>query len=194
MGDFVRNSAIKAIIYGMILMAIYILFAFSGLRMIISPALLALITICTLIFDIAVPMGVYGLMMQFNPAVQVDTYFIIGLLTIMGYSINDTIIIFDRIREKITDHEVSIEKGTLSIATLYEQALRDTMRRSIGTSVVSLIIVVPMLFYGGSTLSLFAITLIVGIIAGTFSSIFLAAPTAYLFSTYRKIPKTDAHI
>lgn len=110
MGDFVKRSAIKAIIIGLIIMAVYILFAFSGMRTIISPATLGLITIFTMLFDLAVPMGVYGLMMKRNGAVQIDSIFIIALLTIIGYSINDTIIIFDRVRENVKNNEEKIEK------------------------------------------------------------------------------------
>jgi preprotein translocase subunit SecF len=190
LGEFVKNSAIKAIVIGLIIMAVYILFAFSGMRTIISPATLGLITILTMLFDLAVPMGVYGLMMKFNGAVQVDSIFIIALLTIIGYSINDTIIIFDRVRENVKNHEWEIEKGTLSLEQVYEDSLRQTMRRSLGTSAINLLIVITMMFYGAGTLQLFAIVLAVGIFTGTYSSIFLAAPAAFMFSKYKKIEES----
>lgn len=191
MGEFVKNSAIKAIVIGLIIMSVYILFAFSGMRTIIPPATLGLITIVTMLCDLAVPMGVYGLLMYFNNAVQIDSIFIIALLTIIGYSINDTIIIFDRIRENVKNNETKIEKGTMGLEKIYEDSLRQTMRRSLGTSAINFLIVVTMMFYGAGTLQLFAITLAVGIITGTYSSIFLAAPAAYLFSKYKKV---ETHI
>ena len=190
MGDFVKRSAIKAIIIGLIIMSVYILFAFSGMRTVISPVTLGLITILTMLFDLAVPMGIYGLMMKFNGAVQVDSIFIIALLTIIGYSINDTIIIFDRVRENVKTHEKDIESGRMSLEQIYEDSLRQTMRRSLGTSVINFLIVISMIFYGAGSLQLFAITLAVGIVFGTYSSIFLAAPAAFLFSKYRKIEES----
>jgi preprotein translocase subunit SecF len=148
LGEFVKDSAIKAIVIGLIIMAVYILFAFSGMRSVISPATLGLITILTMLFDLAVPMGVYGLMMKFNGAVQVDSIFIIALLTIIGYSINDTIIIFDRVRENVKNHETDLEKKHITLAKIYEDSLWQTMRRSLGTSAINLIIVLTMMFYG----------------------------------------------
>jgi preprotein translocase subunit SecF len=73
------------------------------MRRIISPAALGIITVVTMLFDIALPAGAYGILMMLNPAIQIDTVFIIALLTVMGYSVNDTIVIFDRIRENVTE-------------------------------------------------------------------------------------------
>lgn len=91
-------------------MGAYILFAFAGMRDFVSPGLLGVITVLTMIFDVIVPAGAYGVLMAFNNAVQVDTIFIVSLLTIMGYSINDTIIILDRVRENFFLHENQLEK------------------------------------------------------------------------------------
>ena len=80
------------------------------MRHFISPAMLGLITIVTMLFDVLVPAGAYGVLMAFNPAAQVDMIFVIALLTIMGYSINDTIIILDRVRENFGLYKGKIEK------------------------------------------------------------------------------------
>jgi preprotein translocase subunit SecF len=98
-GDYMQSAALRAIVIGVIFMAVYMLFSFSGMRKFISPSILATVTVVTMFFDILIPAGAYGLLMLINPTIQVDTVFIIAILTIMGYSINDTIIIFDRIRE-----------------------------------------------------------------------------------------------
>ena len=86
--------------------------------------------------------------MSLNGAVQIDTVFIIALLTVMGYSVNDTIVIFDRVRENVQDNEEAIEKGTVSAEEIYETSLRQTMRRSIGTSVSTLLVVAAMYIFG----------------------------------------------
>lgn len=181
-GDYIKSSAQTALIVGMVFMALYILIVFSSMRRIISPAALGVITVITMLFDIALPAGAYGLLMLVNPAAQVDTVFIIALLTVMWYSVNDTIVIFDRIRENVLESTKELEEWTITLDNLYETSLRQTMRRSIGTSFSTLVVVIAMYIFGTGTLKTFAFTLGLGVVAGTYSSIFLAAPMAYLAS------------
>lgn len=82
-GDYIRKSAKNALIWGIVLMAFYILFAFAGMRELISPLLLGIITIITMLFDVAFAAGGYGLLMATNSAIQIDTIFIIALLTVL---------------------------------------------------------------------------------------------------------------
>lgn len=179
-GAYMRSSALYAIWFGMLLMAIYILFAFASLRTSLSPAVLAIIVLVTMIFDISIPSGAYGLLMAMDPTIQLDSIFIVALLTTMWYSINDTIIIFDRIRENI----VSASKQWLKTIKQYEQIFEDslwqTMRRSLATSVSTFLVVFAMYVFGSGVIQLFAFTMGIGLIAGSFSSIFIAAPLAYL--------------
>lgn len=181
-GDYIKSSAQTALIVGMLFMAWYILIVFSSMRRVISPAALGLITVVTMLFDIALPAGAYGILMLINPAAQIDTVFIIALLTVMWYSVNDTIVIFDRIRENVLNSTKELEEWTITLANLYETSLRQTMRRSIGTSLSTLVVVIAMYFFGTWTLKTFAFTLGLWVVAGTYSSIFLAAPMAYLVS------------
>lgn len=190
-GDYIKKSAIRALITGTILMAIYILFAFSGMRQLISPIMLGVITIFTMLFDMAIPAGAYGIMMGLDTLLQVDTVFIIALLTVMWYSVNDTIVIFDRVRENFAAKQTAVEDGRISAAEVYEMSLWQTMRRSIGTSVSTLLVVGAMYIFGTGVLQTFAFTLGMWVLAGTFSSIFLAAPLAYLASA-KKIAKKKA--
>jgi preprotein translocase SecF subunit len=97
----------------------------------------------------------------------------------MGYSINDTIIIFDRIRENAEKSGVENSKKVV-YADLFEKSIWQTMRRSIGTSVSTLLVVIAMYAFGTGVIKLFAFTVGVGVLAGTASSIFIAAPLAYL--------------
>ena len=109
-------------------MALFIIFEFSKIRRFIQPWILALITAFTMLFDILSPMGIYGIWMSINPTIQVDVIFIISLLTTMGYSINDTIIIFDRIREHLETDK------TKNMGVIFENSLWETMARSLMTS------------------------------------------------------------
>lgn len=174
-----QSAALRAIVIGIIFMVIYMLFSFAAIRKVVSPSILASVTIVTMLFDILIPAGAYGLLMLINPTVQVDTVFIIAILTIMGYSINDTIIIFDRIREN-AESVITEKSKNILYAKVFEDSIRQTMRRSIGTSVSTLMVVVTMYIFGTGVIKLFAFTTGIGVVAGTASSIFIAAPLAYL--------------
>jgi SecD/SecF fusion protein len=177
-GKQVSSTAVQAIVWWLILMALFIVFEFSKIRKFIQPWVLAIITIVTMLFDILSPMGIYGLKMMFDATAQVDVIFIIALLTTMGYSINDTIIIFDRVREHLeTDKNKKLDM-------VFEDSLWETMGRSLMTSGSTLIVVLAMYALGTGDLKNFAFVMIFGIISGTLSSIFLAAPIAYLIIKY----------
>lgn len=176
---YMQSAALRAIIIWVLFMVIYMLFSFSGIRKFVAPSILASVTVVTMLFDILIPAGAYGLLMLINPVVQIDTVFIIAILTIMGYSINDTIIIFDRIRENAEKSGVENSKKVV-YADLFEKSIWQTMRRSIGTSVSTLLVVIAMYAFGTGVIKLFAFTVGVGVLAGTASSIFIAAPLAYL--------------
>ncbi len=159
-----KKSAKYAIGFGLLLIAIYILFSFSEMRTFVSPVLLGGITILTLLFDVTTAAGGYGILMMLNNAVQVDAVFIIALLTVMGYSINDTIIILDRVRENFLEKKSAIEKGTITYAQIFELSLWQTMRRSLSTSLSTLIMILFMYIFGTGVLRLFAFTMGVGIV------------------------------
>jgi preprotein translocase SecF subunit len=159
-----QSAAIRAIVVGIMLMVIYMLFSFSTIRKTVPPSILAAVTVATMIFDISVPAGAYGLLMMINPTVQVDTVFIIAILTTMGYSINDTIIIFDRIRENMGKAARSTTKGII-YGNVFESSLWQTMRRSVGTSLSILLVVIAMYAFGTRVIQLFAFTIGIGVIA-----------------------------
>jgi len=176
-GSYMKSTAIKALIIGLILMAIYMMFAFATIRKEVSPSVLAVVTVISMIFDISIPAGAYGFLMMINPTVTVDTIFIIAILTNMGYSINDTIIIFDRVREnmQLRGHH----KGVL-LGQIFEDSLRQTMRRSIGTVLCLLLVIAFMFILGSGVIKDFAFTIGIGTIAGSYSSIFINGPLAYI--------------
>ena len=176
-GSYMQSAALKAIVLGLLFMVIYMLFSFAGIRKTIAPSILGTVTVMTMFFDILIPAGAFGLLMMVNPTVQVDTVFIIAILTIMGYSINDTIIIFDRVRENI---DRSTGSQGIIYGKIFENSLWQTMRRSMGTSISTLLVIITMYIFGSGVIQLFAFTMGIGVISWTFSSIFIAAPLAYL--------------
>jgi SecD/SecF fusion protein len=133
--------------------------------------------VATMFFDISIPSGAYWLWMSINPTIQIDTVFIIAILTTMWYSINDTIIVFDRIRENF--HNKGTGKDIL-YWKIFEDSLWQTMKRSIWTSLSTLLVVIAMFIFGSWVIKSFAFVIWVWVISGSFSSIFIAAPLAYI--------------
>lgn len=176
-GAYMQKTAFRALIIGLLFIVVYMFFSFYSVRNYISPGVLATITIGTMLFDITIPSGAYGIWMFFNSTIQVDTIFIIAILTCMGYSINDTIVIFDRIRENLKDAHGG---KNIVYGKIFEDSLWQTMRRSIATSLSTLLVIIFMFWFGTGLIQSFAFTVGVGVIAGSYSSIFIAAPLAYL--------------
>ena len=183
-GGYMQKTARNAIVVGVILMAIYMMFSFATIRKSIAPGVLALVTVVTMIFDVSLPAWAYGIWMMLDKTVMIDSVFIIALLTNMGYSINDTIIIFDRIRENVQNK--ANQKGVL-FGKVFEDSLWQTMRRSMGTVLATFLVIAAMFFLGTGVIKQFAFTIGMGVIFGSYSSIFISAPLAYiLVGKYKK--------
>ncbi|MDR0369063.1 MAG: protein translocase subunit SecF [Candidatus Peribacteria bacterium] len=169
-GSYMKTTAVEAIIVGIILMVIYMLFAFSKIRKEIPAGVLASSVLAVLLFSVLGTLGAYGVWMMFNSTIQVDTVFIVAILTVVAYGINDVIVIFDRIRENIMK---SSKDKNIVLGKVIETSLWQTMRRSIGTSLSTLLVLVAMFIFGTGVLQQFAFTVGCGVIISTFSSIFL---------------------
>ncbi len=180
--EYMKNSAVKAVVLWLLFMWVYIFIAFGAMRVFIAPWILGLVTIFTMFFDIVIPAWAYGILMHIDPTIQLDSIFIIAILTVMGYSINDTIIIFDRIRENFLLNQNKIKQWKLTYRKIFEDSLWQTMRRSMGTVLSTLLVVIAMYFFGTWTLKVFAFTLFFWIFSWSYSSIFISAPLAYLIS------------
>lgn len=133
--------------------------------------------IIALIHDLIIAIGVISLL-----GYEVDTPFIAAVLTILGYSINDTIVVFDRIRENIKRKT----KQKITFEELLDKSINQVMIRSINTSVTTLFAIIAILIFGGDSLRTFIVTLLVGILAGTYSSVFIATPIVYLLDKKKR--------
>ncbi|USN56244.1 MAG: hypothetical protein H6766_04125 [Candidatus Peribacteria bacterium] len=185
-GDYIKKSAVWALGIGIVLMAVYMMLSFGDARKVIPPYTLASITIITMIFDASIPAGMYGIWMAIDPTIQVNSIFIIAILTTIGYSINDTIIILDRIKENAMADEKSIVSGKHQVADLIDASIWQTMRRSLGTSFSTLVVVIAMFVIGDGVIKQFAYVIGWGIIAGTFSSIFISATSLHVLTRKHK--------
>ncbi|MCK9466827.1 MAG: protein translocase subunit SecF [Candidatus Absconditabacterales bacterium] len=176
-GSYMQKSAVTALIVGVIFIVIYMLFSFSAIRHYVSPSILGIVVAVIMIFDVVIPAGAYGIWMWVNNTIQIDSIFIIAILTVMGYGINDTIIIFDRIRENLQNRGTGKD---VVYGKVFEDSIRQTMKRSVGTSFSTLLVVISMFIFGTGIMKHFAFTIGVGIIAATFASIFIATSLVYI--------------
>ena len=172
-GNELAKNALWALALGSILILIYITIRFEWIY--------ALSSVLALLHDVLVTIGFISFF-QF----EVDTPFIAAILTILGYSMNDTIVIFDRIREN--DHKYG---GKKPVADVIDESVNKVFIRSVYTSLTTLLALAALLIFGGSTLRTFNITLLVGIVYGTYSSIWLASPLVYLLRRFKKPPKQE---
>ena len=111
-----------------------------------------------MLFSAIIAAGAYGIWMAINQTISIDTIFIISILTVMGYSINDTIIVLDRVRENIAEQSESLIKGTRFYGQLIEDSIWETMRRSLGTGITTALVAAAMIIFGTSLLQKFAFT------------------------------------
>ena len=162
-----KTNAVVATLIAAVCMLIYIWIRFRNLQTGLSAVL-------ALVHDVIVVFTVYVVARSF---IQVGSTFIACMLTIVGYSINDTIVVFDRIRENKKK-----ASGRTDLATIINKSVTETLSRSVTTSLTTFIMVFVLAVFGVSSVRQFAIPLIVGVISGTYSSILVAAPLWYLFS------------
>lgn len=167
------------IILVLLVIIFFIAFAFRKSSRPISSFLFGSIAALVAFFhDILIPLGVFSFLGKFY-YIQITIPIVVGLLTILGYSVHDTIVVFDRIRENLLRM-----KGE-NFEKIINQSLNQTLTRSINTSLTSLFVLVVIFFLGGETLKYFSLILILGISLGTYSSIFIAAPVLVSISEWR---------
>ena len=182
--DYMKNAAKTALIWWIIIMAIYIFMAFVWVREYFAPWIFSLVTVLTLLHDVIMAAGGYGIWMSLNPNIVVDSIFVMAILTVLGYSVNDTIIIFDRIRENIIKYNEQIRKGSKKLYEIFDESLYQVMRRSLLTSFSTLLVVACMYIFGNQLFKDFSFVILVWVFFGTYSSIFLAAPGAYWINRF----------
>ena len=179
-GTELKHKAIASIILVLIAIILFVAYAFRGVSKPVSSWKYGFAVIIALVHDIIIPTGFFALLGHFYGA-QVDTLFIVALLTTLGLSVADTIVVFDRIREHLKG-----SKAGIAFSSLVGESLSETFVRSINTSLVVLVMVLSLAFFGPATTKLFAITLAVGMFFGTYSSIFLASPLLVVMSESQK--------
>ncbi len=177
-GKELRSRAILSIVLVSLLIICFIAFAFRKVAKPISSWVYGLIAIVVLVHDVVVPAGFFALF-----GLQVDTLFVVGLLTILGVSINDTIVVFDRIRENLHTNESKHIKEDFSHTV--GKSINQTFVRSIMTSVTVLIALGALYLFGPESTRNLSIAMFLGMFFGTYSSIFLASPLLVVWEQWK---------
>lgn len=168
-GEELKSKTSLIVFLSLLAILIYITFAFRRISRPVPSWQYGLATIIALFHDVMLPLGVFAYLGH-QYGVQVTIPIVTALLTVFGYSVNDTVVIFDRVRENLVKGEGMDYSATV------DYALNQTLTRSINTSLTTLLVLFAIFLVGGTTLHYFSLALILGIICGTYSSLFLAAP------------------
>lgn len=175
LGKTLFHKAIIAMIFALVMIIVYLAFAFRKIPKEVSAWRFGVCAIGALLHDVFITTGVFALLGYFL-GVELDALFITALLTVFGYSVNDTIVVYDRLREHL------IHKSGESLEILTDRALNETMARSINTSMTTILSLLAVLIFGSGEIFYFVLALTVGIGIGTYSSIFVATPLLILWS------------
>jgi preprotein translocase subunit SecF len=169
-GAALEKNVVIAIILVLVGISLYIAFAFRKASRPVSSWKYGWITLLTLIHDVSIPAGMLVLLGKFH-GVEMDTNAIVALLVVMGFSVHDTIVVFDRVRENLL-----LRRGKEKFADIVNDSVNQTMARSINTSLTLILVLLSLYFVGPATLQYFILTLLVGVVTGIYSSIFIASP------------------
>lgn len=177
-GAELKSKAIKAVAAVIVMILLFVTFAFRKVSKPVSSWKYGVATILALIHDVIVPAGVFVFLGHLL-GYEIDLLFVSGLLAILGYSVHDTIVVFDRVRENLNRNNEN--RKTEEFEVTVGNSVTQTMGRSINTSLTIFIVLLALYFIGSSATKDFALLLIVGIVAGTYSSIFVASPLLVTF-------------
>lgn len=181
-GPVVGQELKKKAIYQLILVSFgivaYIAYAFRKVTRPITPLQFGVAAIIALLHDLLIVIGIFSLLGHFFQ-IEIDSLFITAMLTVLGFSVHDTIIVFDRIRENLRVY------AGQKIDFIVNHSISQTLVRSLNTSLTVLFVLLAMLLFGGETIRYFVLALFIGIAAGTYSSIFVAAPILVLWQNWR---------
>lgn len=181
LGSELAGKALYALGAVILAIVLYIAWAFRRVSKPVSSWVYGASVVLILLHDVIVPAGFYAVWMHFTGA-QVDSLFVVAILAILGYSVNDTIVIFDRVRENLSHLEHG--KQEESFESVVGRSITETLGRSINTSVTVALALLALIFAGSEATFNFALVLLVGVIVGTYSSILIAAPLLVPFAKW----------
>ncbi len=179
-GNDLKSKSIKAIIISLLAIVVYLAIVFRKLSSVLSPWALGLSAVAALVHDVLVPIGLFALLGHYLN-IEITSIFVAAALTILGYSISDSVVVFDRIRENVLRFGAREDFGE----TVHKSVMQ-TLVRSLNTTFTVLLSLVAIFFFGGESIKYFALALIVGVFSGAYSSIFIASPILAWWGRSRK--------
>lgn len=174
-----KTKSFLAIVFVLLAIILYIAFAFRKVSRPISSWKYGVCAVLALFHDVIIPTGVFAVLGHFLGA-EVDTMFVTALLTVLGFSVHDTIVVYDRIRENL----LKFPRETFE--EVVNRSVNQTAVRSVNTSLTVLLVLLASFFFGGESVKYFVLTLIIGVIFGTYSSIFIASPLLVIWNRATK--------
>jgi len=180
-GSELKSASIKAIIILLILIVLYVAWAFRKVSEPIKSWKYGVLTIVAAAHDVIIPLGIFAALGHYL-GYEINTAFVAALLTILGYSINDTIVIFDRTRENLVNNRNSAKP----FDEIVNMSVAQSFARSINTSFTTLSVLVAIFLFGGETVKPFILALIIGVVSGAYSSIFLASPLLVKWEEWKR--------
>ncbi|RJO59296.1 protein translocase subunit SecF [Candidatus Parcubacteria bacterium] len=182
-GSELKRKSITAVAIVLLLIILYITWAFRKVSIGPMPSwTYGVSAIIALVHDILMVVGIFSILGNFF-GMEIDTLFVTALLTILGFSVHDTIVVYDRIRERL------IGLAGRTYEEVVNESVNQTLVRSINTSLTALLILLALFLFGGSTIKNFVLTLLIGIASGTYSSIFVASPILVTWNNFRQKKK-----
>jgi preprotein translocase subunit SecF len=169
-GAALEKNVVIAILLVLVGISLYIAFAFRKASRPVSSWKYGWITLLTLIHDVSIPAGMLVLLGHFK-GVEMDTNAVVALLVVMGFSVHDTIVVFDRVRENLL-----LRRGKEKFADIVNDSVNQTIARSVNTSLTLILVLLALYFVGPAALQVFILALLVGVVTGIYSSIFIASP------------------
>jgi len=176
-----RQKAILAVGFVLVGISLYIAFAFRKVSEPIRSWKYGIITLITLFHDVAIPAGIFAILGKTN-GIGIDTNFIVAMLFVMGFSVHDTIVVFDRVKENLMEKQEGKQK--IDLEEIVDRSILGTVVRSINTSLTLIVILIALIFLGPISTKMFVLAILIGTIAGTYSSIFFASPLLLLAQRY----------
>ncbi len=178
-GAELTQKALLSVLVASLMIVVYIAYAFREIPKPYSPWKFGISAVVALLHDVLVVTGLFAIFGYFLK-VEIDTLFITALLTVIGFSVHDTIVVFDRVRENLRK-----DGGRSSFTAIVNESVLQTLVRSLNTSLTVLFTLLALILFGGETIRWFVIALFIGVFSGTYSSIFNAAPLLVLWEEYR---------
>lgn len=177
-GEELRTKSLWALAIALLLICLYISIVFRKVSFPVSSWKYGVVALVTLFHDVPFVLGAFALLGKFG-GIEVTSSFIPAVLTVIGFSVHDTIVVFDRIRENLMKHRGHFDE-------IVNMSINQTIVRSINTSLTVLLVLAAIFFFGGESLKYFALALILGIGIGTYSSIFIASPLLVIWHNLKR--------